>query len=156
MGALNKQKMNAGLILIAVGLGLYLLERTQGLGPEVVLLVIGGIFLISYFIQKKFGLLIPACILLGLGVGSASRGTFLDYGNTTLIGLGIGFIAVFVIARIHEGKSPWWPLIPGGVLLVVAFPQTERFVEYVTDYWQLILVAIGILILIGAFRDRES
>ncbi len=152
----NKRKMSAGLILIAVGLGLYLLERAQGIGQEVILLVIGGAFLIAYFIQKKYGLLIPACILLGLGVGSASRGTFLDYGNSTLIGLGVGFIAVFVIGRIHEGKSQWWPLIPGAVLLLLAFPETERLFEYVTDYWQLILVFIGILILIGAFRGGEE
>jgi len=156
MSAPNKRRMNAGLILIAVGLGLYLLERTKGIGQEVVLLVIGGVFLVSYFIQKKSGLLIPACILLGLGVGSASRGTFLDYGNSTLIGLGLGFIAVFVIARIHEGKSQWWPLIPGGVMLLVAFPKTERLFEYITDHWQLILVFIGILILIGAFRGGEE
>lgn len=156
MSVPNKRRMNAGLILIVVGLGLYLLERFQGIGQEVVLLVIGGVFLIAYFIQKKYGLLIPACILLGLGVGSTIRGTFLDYGNTTLIGLGLGFIAVFVIARLHEGKSQWWPVIPGGVMLLVAFPETERLFDYVTDYWQLILVFIGILILIGAFRGGED
>lgn len=156
MSAPNKRKLNAGIILIAVGVGLYLLERTKGIGQEVVFLVIGGVFLISYFIQKKYGLLIPACILLGLGVGSASRGTFLDYGNSTLIGLGLGFIAVFVIARIYEGKSQWWPLIPGGVMLLVAFPETARLFEYITNHWPLTLVIIGILILIGAFRGGEE
>lgn len=152
----NQRRVNAGLILIVVGLGLYLLERTGGAGREAVLLVLGGIFLIAYLIQKKFGLLVPACILLGLGVGSASEGTSLDFADMSLIGMGFGFIAIYVIARVYEAKTQWWPLVPGGVILLMAFPQSERWFEHVTKHWQLILVVIGLLILIGAFRGGEE
>ena len=46
------------------------------------------------------------------------------------------------------------PLIPGGVLLVMAIPRTENVFEYVWSHWQLILVVIGVLILVGAFAKR--
>lgn len=152
----RSRRMNAGLILIAVGLGLYLIDRVEGIGEEAVLLIIGAAFLIAYFVRKNFGLLIPGCILLGLGVGNVGRGSFLDFAEPTMLGLGAGFIAIYVIARLNEGKSHWWPLIPGGVMLVLAIPGTHQFFEYVWNHWQLILVFIGVLILIGASRGGEE
>ena len=37
----KSRRMSAGLILIAVGLGLYLIDRVEGVGEEAVLLMIG-------------------------------------------------------------------------------------------------------------------
>lgn len=156
MSNLKSRRMSAGLILIAIGLGLYLIERVEGIGEEAVLLIIGAAFLIAYFVRKNSGLLIPACILLGLGVGSVGRGSFLGFGESTMLGLGMGFIAIYVIARLNEGKSHWWPLIPGGVMLAMAIPRTHQFFEYIWNHWQLILVLIGVLILIGALRGGEE
>ncbi len=152
----RSRRMSAGLILIAIGLGLFLIDRVEGIGEEAVLLIIGAAFLIAYFVRKNYGLLIPGCILLGLGIGNVGRGSFLAFGESSLLGLGFGFVAIYVIARLNEGKSPWWPLIPGGVMLVMAFPSSHRFVEYLWSHWQLLLVLIGVLILIGAFRGGEE
>jgi len=148
----KSRRISAGLILIVIGLGLYLIDRVEGIGEEAVLLIIGSAFLVAYFVRKNYGLLIPGCILLGLGVGSVGRNSFLSFGEASMLGLGIGFIAIFVIAKLNEGKSHWWPLIPGGVMLVMAIPRTQHYFEYIQDHWQLILVLIGVLILIGAFR----
>ena len=156
MSDTKSRRLSAGLILIAIGLGLYLIDRVEGIGEEAVLLIIGSAFLIAYFVRKNYGLLIPGCILLGLGVGSVGRGSFLGFGESTMLGLGMGFIAIFVIARLNEGKSHWWPLIPGGVMLVMAIPRTHQLFEYVWNHWQLILVFIGALILVGAFRGGEE
>ena len=156
MSERKNRRMNAGLILIAVGLGLYLIDRVEGIGEEAVLLIIGTAFLIAYFVRKNFGLLIPGCILLGLGIGTVGTGSFLDFGDPTMLGLGAGFIAIYVIARLNEGKSHWWPLIPGGVLLIMAIPGTHDLFAYIWDHWQLILVFIGVLILVGAFRGGEG
>ena len=145
-------QMSAGLILIAVGLGLYLIERVEGIGPEAVMLVIGAAFLIAYFVRKKYGLLIPGCVLLGIGVGNVGDGTFLAFGESSMLGLGFGFIAIYVIARLYEGKSHWWPLIPGAVMLLTGIPVSQDWVEYLWQHWQLILVLIGALIVISAFR----
>lgn len=152
----RSRRMSAGLILIAIGLGLYLIDRVEGIGEEAVLLIIGAAFLIAYFVRKNHGLLIPGCILLGLGVGKVGQGSFLAFGESSMLGLGFGFIAIYVIARLNEGKSQWWPLIPGGMMLAMAFPGTHGFVEYLWSHWQLLLVLIGVLILIGAFRGGEE
>lgn len=148
--------MHAGLVLIAVGLGLFLLDRFEGIGDEAILLVIGSAFLIGYFVQKRYGLLIPAGVLLGLGAGGAVDRRLNDYGDPTVIGLGAGFVAIFLISRIYEGKAHWWPLIPGGVLLAVGIPQGERLFDWALDNWQLILVAVGVLLLIGAWRGGRE
>jgi len=152
----KNRRMNAGLILIALGLGLYLIDRVEGIGEEAVLLIIGTVFLIAYFVRKNYGLLIPGCILLGLGIGNVGEGSLVGFGEPQMLGLGMGFIAIYVIARLNEGKSQWWPLIPGGVLVVMAIPGTHDFFAYVWSHWQLILVFIGVLILVGAFKSREG
>jgi len=148
-------QINAGLILIAVGLGLFFIDRVEGIGPEAVMLVIGVAFLIAYFVRKNYGLLVPGCILLGIGIGKVGRESFLGFGESSLLGLGFGFIAIYVIARLYEGKTQWWPLIPGGVMLVMAIPSGHELVEYLWGHWQLLLVLIGVLILVGAFRGGE-
>ena len=121
-------QINAGLILIAVGLGLFLIDRVEGIGPEAVMLVIGAAFLIAYFVRKKYGLLVPGCILLGIGIGQVGRESFLGFGESSSLGLAFGFIAIYVIARLYEGKTQWWPLIPGGVMLILvgAFRGGEK------------------------------
>lgn len=152
----KRSQVSAGLILIAIGLGLYVIERVEGIGQEAVLLVIGAAFLIAYFVRKNYGLLIPGCILLGIGIGNIGRDSFLAFGESTFLGLGFGFIAIYVIARLYEGKTQWWPLIPGGVMLIMAIPRGHEFVGYLWGHWQLLLVLIGVLILIGALRGGES
>ncbi len=152
----KSRRLSAGLILIAIGLGLYVIDRIEGIGEEAVLMIIGTAFLIAYFVRKNYGLLIPGCILLGLGIGQVGGGSFLDFGEPSMLGLGLGFIAIFVIAKLNEGKSHWWPLIPGGVLLLMAIPGTHDIFGYIWDHWQLILVFIGVLILLGAFRGGEE
>jgi Na+/H+ antiporter NhaD/arsenite permease-like protein len=68
------------------------------------------------------------------------------------IGLGLGFIAIFVIQLIVARQSHWWPLIPGGILVLVGvaegFPQAHTLIE---KGWPLILVLIGLAILAGQF-----
>ena len=152
----KSRRLSAGLILIVIGLGLYAIDRMEGIGEEAVLLILGAAFLVAYFVRKNFGLLIPGCILLGLGIGNVGRDSFLAFGESSMLGLGVGFVAIYVIARLNEGKSHWWPLIPGGVMLVMAIPRTHHLFAYIWDHWQLMLVLIGVLILVGAFRGGEE
>lgn len=152
----KSSQVSAGLILITLGLGLYAIDRVEGIGPESLMLVIGAAFLIAYFVRKNYGLLVPGCILLGIGIGNVGRGSFLSFGESSSLGLAFGFIAIYVIARLYEGKSHWWPLIPGTVMLVMAIPMTHGWAEYLWQHWQLILVLIGVLILVGAIRGGGS
>jgi hypothetical protein len=150
----RERRIAAGLTLIVLGGILYLLERSVGIDAAAVLLIIGGAFLAYYFYKREYGLLIPACIMLGLGTGTVVSQTQYDYGQPSLWGLGLGFISIFIIAWITQRESHWWPLIPGGILVLLGLPRTQGIIEFLFDNWPLILVAVGVLILIGAFRTR--
>lgn len=156
MGESKRGRLTAGLILIVIGLGFFLIERYEGIGEEAVLLIIGAAFLVGYFVRQNYGLLIPGCILLGLGIGGLGSDSFLAFGDSERLGLGFGFVAIFVISWLKERSRHWWPLIPGGILLIMAIPRTQGFFEYLWQHWQLILVIIGVLIVIGALRAKEE
>ena len=148
--------MIAGAALIVIGLLLFWAERAEeGISRGALFFLIGSVFLGAYLYKREYGFLIPACIMLGLGVSRVGERVF-DMRNPMFLGLGLGFVAIYVIALIYEGKSQWWPLIPGGVLLVMAFGQVGDVVEYFFDHWPLALVVIGVLIVLGGFRQRRE
>ena len=143
-----------GLILIGVGLTFLALQHIKGLGWEVVLLLLGAAFLVGYVWRREYGLLVPAGILLGLGGGFLAE----DYGaggEPILLGLGIGFIGIYVVGLLlREPRAHWWPLIPGGVLVALSLDAFKRVFRFMTDNWPLVLVAIGVLMVLSGLRGR--
>ena len=152
----DRQKFIAGVVLVLFGLGFYMAQKLDAIGSEVIMLIIGAAFLVAYFYQKSYGLLIPACILLGLGTGSILQDRFWWANDGIQLGLGVGFLAIYVIAKFYERDSHWWPLIPGGILVIIGIPKTAEVLRFLREHWPLILVAIGVLILIAAFRRRDE
>ena len=153
----DRQKFIAGIVLVLIGLGFYLVQQLEAVGTEVVMLIIGAAFLVAYFYQKAYGLLIPACILLGLGVGTLLHEQGFWWANEgAQLGLGVGFLSIYVIARLYQRETSWWPLIPGIILVVIGIPKTAMVIRFLREHWALILVAIGLLVLIGAFRRSEE
>lgn len=148
----TRGQMTAGAILIVLGLGLFALQFMKGIGEAVILFFIGAVFVAAYFYRRAYGLLIPGCILLGLGLGSVGEQSAFALGDFGLIGLGIGFVAIYVIDLIYRGGTHWWPLIPGLSLIVVGFAQSNaNLMRLLAVGWPLILVLVGLLILAGAF-----
>ena len=146
----------SGISLIVIGLLLFWLNRLDDLSDSIVFFVIGSVFLGAYFYGKNFGLLIPACILLGLGAGRTLPSSELIQ-HPLQFGLGTGFVAIFAIALLYERQSHWWPLIPGGILLLKGFSigtDTMRFLLN-DGGWALVLVVIGVFILLGTFRQKK-
>ena len=155
MGKSRRSGIVSGVTLIVAGLLLFWLDRADLLGHETVFFVVGAVFLGAYLYGKNYGLLIPGCILLGLGLGK-TLGNADVVERPMMIGLGIGFLAIYVIALLYERRSHWWPLIPGGVMLVNAFSSLQGLIEFLFENWPLVLVAIGIFILVGTFRGKGS
>ena len=156
---MNKQqrgRVAAGLALILLGAALYILERNAGLDAAAVFFLIGGAFLAGYLYRREFGLLIPAGVLLGLGAGTLLEQTRFNYGQPTLWGLGLGFVCIYLIGLVYERKGRWWPLIPGGVLILLGLPRVGNVIDFLFANWPLILVLVGVMILIGSFRRRSS
>lgn len=156
MGDLRQRRVGAGLVLILVGLGLYIQQHYTRIGDEVVLLILGAAFLGGYFYKRQFGLLIPGCLLLGLGLGSTGEGWVDPSADSTLLGLGLGFIAIWVIGFLVEKRRQFWPLIPGAALILTAIPQTDDMASYLFEHWQLLLVLIGVCLLLAAFLGKKE
>ena len=140
-------RMLPGLILIALGV-LFLVGRLSGV---IVLGGLGAIFIVAYLTTRKYGWLIPGCILAGLGLGE-----LLGWSS---LGLGLGFIGIFVIDLIMRGKSHWWPLIPGVIITLDALGDRANVViaplrGLVASGWPLLLIAIGLLLLFQNRREK--
>ena len=117
--------------------------------------VLGGLFLAAYLRWRNNGMLIPAGILLGLGLGFMFRDQLQPYGEPLNIGLGAGFIFIYVAALIYERESHWWPLIPGSVLLLMGF-GFQGSIEFLLENWPLLLVLVGAILVTSALlRSRK-
>lgn len=147
----QRQQAIAGLALVVLGLGLFYL---QDLGYSVVFFLVGGGFLVAYFYRRETGFLIPGCIIFSLGMANVGRSLFDDFSR--IGALGVGFVAITVITLAYERRFIWWPLIPGGVLVLLGLPRSREIAALIMDHWQLALVVIGALIFIGAFIRPAS
>jgi len=144
------QRVLTGLTLVVVGLLLFALNRVQAIGPAAVVVVCGLLLLGLYIARRQQGLLIPACLLIGGGGASLAQGALQELGRPLYLGLGVGFVAIYVLALAVERCSHWWPLIPGASLIVFGLHQTEIVVEYLFDNWPLLLVIIGLIVILSS------
>lgn len=146
----------AGVVLILLG-ALFLLGQWLNVGGEGVVAMIGLAFLAAYAFTRQYGFLVPGGIMTGLGIGIIYEDRLQAEGAPVLLGLGLGFISIYVISRVR-GRMPadWWPLIPGGVLtmigLFLAAGQTG-LLGAVGRWWPLVLIVIGLYII---FRQRAQ
>lgn len=142
-----------GAVLIVVGLMLLASQFMEGFADRAWPVVIGGAFVAGYFYRKAYGLLIPGCILLGIGLGDLAQGSIRDFGDFDSIALGLGFIAIFAIATLYQGRTHWWPLIPGGILVIQGLQEGSQAVrDLVSVGWPVVLILIGLILLAGVFR----
>lgn len=156
MANANRRPVAAGSILIVLGL-VFLAKQQFGwhFGWEVALILLGLAFLIGYAARREYGLLIPGCVLTGLGCGQFARELGAQ-GEPGLLGLGLGFVGIYVIGLLfREPRGNWWPLIPGVILILLSQNAFRWFVERLTDNWPLILIVVGVLMVLGGLRGRR-
>ena len=159
MDARRQSRVAAGFTLLVVGIFLLFLRRLEGYGESVTFGALGAAFLGVYLWRKRYGLLIPAGVLLGLAVGSALDEGYAGETRWNVVGLAAGFFLIYAIDLAYRRKNRWWPAIPGTLLLLVAFPWGKDLLELLLDHWPLILVLIGGILLLTAFvgvRDGED
>jgi len=125
--------LTRGLILVIAGTLLMALQFVQSARESVVFFLVGGTFLAFYFYRNNFGFLTTGCLVLGFGLGNFLGSVFTLPGEIGSIGLGFGFFGVTLMAYIYEGEKLWWPLIPGGILILsgiaTSFPQLLRWLS---------------------------
>jgi len=147
----------AGGVLIVLG-AMFLLGQWMHVGGEGVVALIGVAFLAAYAFTGQYGFLVPGGIMTGLGIGIISENRLEGEGAPVLLGLGLGFAAIYVIHRFRDGRwaADWWPLIPGGVLVVIGLflaAGQAGLLGAVGRWWPLILILIGLYMI---FRRRPQ
>src|SRR5438132_241496 len=103
-----------GVILIVIGAVLFAIQWLH-LDADVIVLVIGLVFVAAYAATRRYGLLIPAGILTGLGAGILLQ-DFAVTRERVVLGLGIGFRAIYGVAlatRPAPRRGRWCARRPG-------------------------------------------
>jgi len=146
-----------GAVLIVIGLLLFALQIATGITVTIMFLVGGAIFIAGYFNRQTYGLLIPGCLLVGMALGQLGEEYFDFVHNPNFIGLGLGFLAIFAIDKIHRGTTPWWPLIPGAVLLFMGVETGQlNLGTLISKGWPVVLIVVGLLYLTGKIGSRRD
>lgn len=146
-----------GVVLIAIGVTLFAVQLLH-LDADIIVLVIGLVFATAYVGTRRYGLLIPAGILTGLGVGIMFQDLGVR-GEPVPLGLGLGFLAIYGVDRLTRGASApggWWPLIPGSILTIVAAGSStfgDEVGRAIQQGWPILLIAAGAWLLL---RRRSS
>jgi hypothetical protein len=148
-----------GLVLIGIGVAFLVSRIVPGAGIYVVL-GIGIALLVGFFITRSPGLLIPGGIVSGVGLGIVLTEAYGGDvgGGLFLLSLGGGFLLVTLLSALFRPEPAyWWALIPGGILVTIglvtlAGTQGEQVRQLIGDLWPLALIAIGVIVVIGALR----
>lgn len=161
-----------GVILILIGV-VFLLQQmeiwhfTWRETYPFILLGVSAIFIVSIFTKGDRGASFPASVFLVLGIffflrnfGYFSLDYYFydlrDYWPIFLIAFGLGFIVLFLFK-----SDDWGVLVPGGVLLflgAIFFLNTIDVLYWrnITDFWPVILIALGLSIVISNLRKRPE
>lgn len=112
--------------LLILGGGLFLLQNLGFLVLGnifwVIVLGLGGLFFLGFFVQNRasWWALIPSCTLLSITAVFLLEQYVAGFnenwgGGIVLGGIGLSFFLIYLVDRAN-----WWALIPGGVLFTLA------------------------------------
>ena len=145
----------AGVMLVAIGVALLVINLT-GVGGVAIVLLGGFAFLATHLATRSYGFLVPGGILTGFGAALVAQdlGLVADVG---LIGLGAGFLlipAVQLTTGWDRQGGWWWPLIPGGVLTTLGLIESldGRAAGFILPG---LLIVLGLGFLLSAARRGD-
>lgn len=144
-----------GAVLVTVGAVLLAGRFNHVVAAGGPALWLGAGFLVWWIFTGNYGLLVPAGVLGGLGAG-LMLGEAGFYGNAAALGLGAGFVAIYLLDALrHRHRSNWWPLVPGAVLIAVGLLQNTTGWGRLGDLgWPLFLIVAGVIVVGVALAGR--
>jgi hypothetical protein len=144
----------AGVVLMIVG-GAALISQLLPDYDRYVPLVVGLSLAAVFAVTRNYLALVFAGIMTGLGTGLVVAQTYPSSqadGAGAVLGLGLGFISVWVVSRLLKMREHhFWPLIPGFILVAVGTGlAADAFASNLGEMFvpAAVLVA-GVLFLIG-------
>jgi len=144
-----------GAILILGGILLLLdqsgvLKGAMNLFWAVILAAGGAIFLFWFFSDRgKWWAAIPGFTLAGMAVASLLPGRAGWSGFSYLVGIGLGFWAVYL-----SGRARWWAIIPGGVMVTLGITSVMSVGYGWADSGGVFFVSLGITFILVAILAK--
>jgi hypothetical protein len=154
-----------GFVLILIGGAALVSQFYPDLDRYMPLVV--GIGLLGVFaITRSYVALVFAGILTGIGVGLLVADIFPGEeadGPGAVLGIGFGFVGIWAVSWLMRLKEHhFWPLIPGGILLLVGAGLVLDLFNEDVSRWAIpaVVVAIGVLVMLVGYlrlsRDTGS
>jgi hypothetical protein len=166
-------KWIAGIALIAIGGILLVAQFTNSTWTGLLIFpALALIFLAWGIAARSPGLMVPAGIFIGLGLGTwLVTGDWLTSnmvadtkGGIFLLAFAVGWASITLLSALFTREVHWWPLIPGGIMAIVGVAlviggnavQTLAWLNYA---WPLAMIVIGVFLLLrraGSIGSNES
>jgi hypothetical protein len=160
-GSPRRGRLVAGGVLLAVAFAALAGPHLPvGWDGPFVLLLLGLAFLVWAALGRVPGLLVPAGVLLGTGVGAWLRG---PYGNAAFfLALAAGFLSISVFYLLLFGRkgAVWWTVWPAGGLAVAALvtaggPEARALLQAAHAYWPYALIVAALALIASGLRARS-
>lgn len=154
--ALRGRRVAAGVLLLVAAAALagrYLPVAWE----DGLILLLGLGFIVWAALARKAALLIPGCILTGIGTGVMLR---LDHGNAVfLFAMAGGFALIPVLDLVLFQKRARWPFFPAAGLAFAGLTQLadagwQRWLREAGPLWPYILIAVALYLLLTPPRVR--
>ena len=158
--------------MIIIGIGLFFLlgQYVPDIGAWIPLFI-GLIFLAAFLVKREYGFLIPGCIVTGVGVGIMLELAVSEpwSGAVVLFSIGGGFIAIWIVSMLirmfdkdwprgeakEAAQALWWPLIPGGILVLIGIVVLADESDLL-QWWPLLIIGAGLIVLASALRRQKD
>ena len=161
-GAYRKVAWWPLLVAIPIGAVGYTLSYTGAGFLDFVFFVITGtgLALLGVGVYKKYiGLIIPGCLLVGIGPGVTLAWSHWAVPNplaqtgVMLVWFALSWGLITLFSRIVFEKFVWWPLIPGGILGMVGWGlyiggNPGNAVSFIGNTGSIVMIIFGLYLLL--------
>ncbi len=150
-----------GFVLLGISalilLGEFFPAAEEAIGGPLFLIALSASFWIVYLVHREhWWAVIPGGVLLSVAVVAALENveTGFDTGGIVLLGIGLTFLLLSMVPTDEERMR--WPLIPGGILLIIGIVVMAEEVAVLQYVWPAALILGGLYLVLRNFLSPEQ